>query len=318
MVEKQQTIKKDISISGIGLHTGQSGTLTFHPAEPNHGIKFRRVDLKNQPIVEAKVENVVDTFRGTTIAKNGVIIYTIEHILASLRGAGVDNILIDIDCEEPPIQDGSAKTIIEVLKKAGIIEQNADRKYLKINKKILYYHPKIGCELSIEPADDFTIDVKVEYESQVLNVQEAHLYDMKDFEKEIAPCRTFVFFQELEMLLNSNIIKGGDLSNAIVFVEKFVSEEELKRIAKLFNKESVGIHEGGILNNTTLYFENEPARHKLLDLIGDLALLDKPILGHVKAYKPGHFANTEFVKEIFKQLKKQENDKSLTVVPAGK
>lgn len=302
MVGKQHTIAKSVSISGTGLHTGQHGTLTFHPADADCGIKFRRIDVNGQPIVDARVENVVDTSRGTTIAKNGVKVYTVEHIMASLRGLNIDNVLIDINCEEPPIQDGSSSTMIKVLKEAGVVEQDAERKYLKINKKIVYTHPRVGCEMIVEPADKFSIDVKVDYMSQVLNVQEAHMNDIGEFEKEFAPCRTFVFFQELEALLNNNLIKGGDLSNAIVFVEKYVSEEDLKRVAKLFHKETVGVHEGGILNNTTLYFENEPARHKLLDLVGDLTLIGMPIIGKVTAYKPGHFANTEFVKQIIKDM----------------
>ena len=302
MVEKQHTIAKSVSISGTGLHTGQRGTLTFHPADANHGIKFRRIDVSGQPIIDARVENVVDTSRGTTIAQNGVKVYTVEHIMASLRGLNIDNVLIDIDCEEPPIQDGSASTMVKALNEAGVVEQNAERKYLKINKKIVYTHPRVGCEMIVEPADTFSVDVKVDYMSQVLNVQEAHMNDISEFEKEFAPCRTFVFFQELEALLNNNLIKGGDLSNAIVFVEKYVSEEDLKRVAKLFHKETVGVHEGGILNNTTLYFENEPARHKLLDLVGDLTLIGMPIIGKVTAYKPGHFANTEFVKQIIKDM----------------
>lgn len=222
--------------------------------------------------------------------------------MASLRGSGIDNVLIDLNCEEPPILDGSAKIMMNALKEAGVVEQDAERKYLKINKKITYTHPKVGCELTIEPADKFSIDVKVDYKSGVLNVQEAHLHDMSEFEENFAPCRTFVFFQELEMLLKHNLIKGGDLSNAIVFIEKQVSEADLKRVAKLFNKESVAVHEGGILNNVTLYFENEPARHKLLDIVGDLSLLGMPVQGKVTAYKPGHFANTEFVKMIVKEM----------------
>lgn len=302
MAERQHTIAKSVSISGTGLHTGQVGTLTFHPALPNSGIKFRRIDVEGCPIVEARVENVVDTSRGTTIAKDNVKVYTIEHIMAALRGLNIDNVLIDINCEEPPILDGSSKTVISVLKESGIVEQDFDRKFLKINKKIVYTHPKVGCKLIVEPADNFSVDVKVDYNSQVLNVQEAHLNDISEFESEFAPCRTFVFFQELEMLLNYNLIKGGDLSNAIVFVEKQVSEDDLRRVASLFHKEMVSVHEGGILNNATLRFENEPARHKLLDLLGDMTLLGMPIIGKVTAYKPGHFANTEFVKRIVKEM----------------
>lgn len=302
MAERQHTIAKSVSISGTGLHTGQVGTLTFHPALPNSGIKFRRIDVEGCPIVEARVENVVDTSRGTTIAKDNVKVYTIEHIMAALRGLNIDNVLIDINCEEPPILDGSSKTVISVLKESGIVEQDFDRKFLKINKKIVYTHPKVGCKLIVEPADNFSVDVKVDYNSQVLNVQEAHLNDISEFESEFAPCRTFVFFQELEMLLNYNLIKGGDLSNAIVFVEKQVSEDDLRRVASLFHKEMVSVHEGGILNNATLRFENEPARHKLLDLLGDMTLLGMPVIGKVTAYKPGHFANTEFVKRIVKEM----------------
>lgn len=302
MAERQHTIAKSVSISGTGLHTGQVGTLTFHPALPNSGIIFRRIDVEGCPIVEARVENVVDTSRGTTIAKDNVKVYTIEHIMAALRGLNVDNVLIDIDCEEPPILDGSSKSVISVLKESGVVEQDADRKFLKINKKIVYTHPKVGCKLIVEPADNFSVDVKVDYNSQVLNVQEAHLNDISEFESEFAPCRTFVFFQELEMLLNYNLIKGGDLSNAIVFVEKQVSEDDLRRVASLFHKEMVSVHEGGILNNATLRFENEPARHKLLDLLGDMTLLGMPVIGKVTAYKPGHFANTEFVKRIVKEM----------------
>lgn len=302
-MEKQHTIGKSVSISGTGLHTGQNGTLTFHPAGINHGIKFRRVDLFGQPIVEALVKNVVDTSRGTTIAQNGVKVYTVEHIMAALRASEIDNVLIDLNCEEPPILDGSAKIMMAALKEAGLVEQDAERRCLKVTRKITYTHPKVGCELTIEPADKFSVDVKVDYKSGVLNVQEAHMHDISEFETEFAPCRTFVFFQELEMLLAHNLIRGGDLSNAIVFIEKQVSEEDLKRVAGLFHKESVAVHEGGILNNVTLYFDNEPARHKLLDIVGDLTLLGMPVIGKVTAYKPGHFANTEFVKQIVKAMK---------------
>ncbi len=298
-MEKQRTIGSSVSISGTGLHTGQKGTLTFNPSEPDTGIRFRRTDLQNSPVVEAKIENVVDTSRGTTIAQNGVRILTIEHIMAALRGTGIDNVLIDIDAEEPPIDDGSAVNMINALKSAGIVEQDAERKCLKIREKISYTNEKVGCRLVIEPADKFSIDVKVEYDSKVLHIQEAHLGDIADFEREIAPCRTFVFFHELEMLLKMNLIKGGDLSNAVVFVEKDVADEELRRVANIFHRETVGIHkERGMLNNTDLRFENEPARHKLLDLIGDLTLIGSHLIGRVTAYKPGHFANTEFVKVI--------------------
>lgn len=301
-VEKQHTITNSVSLTGIGLHTGQKGTLTFHPAGVNHGVVFRRIDVDGKPFVETKVENVVDTSRGTTIAQNGVKVFTVEHILASLRGLGVDNVLIDIDCEEPPILDGSGKMMVDALLKAGIVEQDAERKFIVVDRKITYSNPKIGCEITIEPAESFSVDVRVDYNSKVLKAQEAHLDSNSDFASDFASCRTFVFFHELEFLLKNNLIKGGDLSNAIVFVENEVSEEDLSRIAKLFKKEAVGVRSSGILNNLSLHFENEPARHKLFDLIGDLSLLGMPVIGKITAFKPGHFANTEFVKTMVKEL----------------
>ncbi|MGN0032506.1 MAG: UDP-3-O-acyl-N-acetylglucosamine deacetylase [Candidatus Limimorpha sp.] len=301
-VEKQHTIINSVSLTGIGLHTGQTGTLTFHPAGENHGVAFRRIDVVGNPIVEARVENVVDTSRGTTIAQNGVKVFTVEHIMSSLRGMAIDNVLIDIDCEEPPILDGSGKMMVDALLRAGIVEQEAERKYLKIDRKITYTNPKIGCEITVEPSDTFSVDVRVDYNSKVLKAQEAHFDSNSDFSSDFASCRTFVFFHELEFLLKNNLIKGGDLSNAIVFVENEVSEEDLSRVAKLFKKEAVGVCSSGILNNLSLHFENEPARHKLFDLIGDLSLLGMPLKGKVTAFKPGHFANTEFVKTMVKEM----------------
>jgi UDP-3-0-acyl N-acetylglucosamine deacetylase len=302
MIEKQCTLKSKVSIKGVGLHTHQCGTMTFNPAPVNFGIKFRRVDLLEQPIIEALVENVVDTSRGTSIGKNGVRIYTVEHVLSALRGMGVDNALVDIDVEETPIMDGSARLFVNAIKEAGIVEQDAEREYLMIKEPISFKNDEIGSELSIEPCDTFKIDVTVKYNTKVLDEQDAHLYKMSDFENEIAPCRTFVFLHELETLINHNLIKGGDLSNAIVFVNRTVSLDELDRISEFFKKPKVTVKENGILNNLELYFQNEPARHKLLDVIGDLTLLGKPIKGHVKAYKPGHFSNTSFAKKIKETL----------------
>lgn len=306
MEEKQCTIQRRVSVTGAGLHTRQCGTLTFNPAPINTGIRFRRIDLENRPIIEADVDNVIDTARGTTLGKGGVKLYTVEHVLASLRGMGVDNVLIDIDVEEMPIMDGSGKEFVKAIKEAGIVEQNAFRNYYVIKEPITYRNEVLGIELSVEPCDTFQVDVTVKYNTRVLDKQSASLHDLKDFETEIAPCRTFVFLHELETLLSRNLIKGGDLTNAIVFVNKNVSPEELDHIAQFFKKPKVEVREGGTLNNVDLYFENEPARHKLLDVIGDLTLIGKPIKGHVRAYKPGHFSNTAFARAIKQAMLQQE------------
>lgn len=306
MEEKQCTIQRKVSVTGAGLHTRQCGTLTFNPAPVNTGIRFRRIDLENRPIIEADVDNVIDTARGTTLGKGGVKLYTVEHVLASLRGMGIDNVLIDIDVEEMPIMDGSGKEFVKAIKEAGIVEQNAPRNYYVIKEPITYRNEVLGIELSVEPCDTFQVDVTVKYNTRVLDKQSASLHDLKDFETEIAPCRTFVFLHELETLLSRNLIKGGDLTNAIVFVNKNVSPEELDHIAQFFKKPKVEVREGGTLNNVDLYFENEPARHKLLDVIGDLTLIGKPIKGHVKAYKPGHFSNTAFARAIKQAMLQQE------------
>lgn len=304
MSDNQCTIKQSISVKGTGLHTGQEGSITFHPAPPNHGIKFRRIDIQGQPIIEACVENVVDTSRGTTLGQNGARVFTIEHVLAALTGLGVDNVLIDMDMDEIPIRDGSAKYFVEAIEKAGIQQQNIAREYIVIEKPIHLKNDEKGFELLIEPAESFQVDVKIDYGTDVLNVQHASLPNLSLFRTEIAPCRTFVFLHELEFLLKNNLIKGGDLSNAIVFVNRKVSQEELDRLADLFQKPKVKVKDEGILNNLDLHFENEPARHKLLDVVGDLTLVGKRIKGKVKAFRPGHFANTEFAKLIKQQTKK--------------
>ena len=298
MTDKQCTLKNKISVSGAGLHTRQCGTLTFNPAPVNSGIRFRRIDLDNQPIIEADVDNVIDTARGTTLGKGGVKIYTVEHVLAALRGMGIDNVMIDIDVEETPIMDGSSRYFVEAIRKAGILELDAPRNYLVITEPLSFKNEVLGIELNVEPCDHFEIDVKVKYNTRVLDEQQASLHDLKEFENEIAPCRTFVFLHELELLISRNLIKGGDLTNAIVFVNKNVSSEELDHIAAFFKKPKVTVKEGGILNNVELYFDNEPARHKLLDVIGDLTLVGRPIKGKVTAVKPGHFSNTSFARKI--------------------
>lgn len=302
MAEKQCTIKESVSVEGTGLHTGQHGTMTFHPAPEGHGIKFRRVDLEKQPIIDARIEYVIDTSRGTTIGLNGARIYTIEHVLATLNGLGIDNVLIDLDLEEIPIRDGSARYFVEALQKTGLQKQQADREYIIVDREIVFEHEEKGVRMTISPANTFKVDVEIDYGTKVLDKQTAQLHDIKQFSTEIAPCRTFVFLHELEYLLGNNLIKGGDLSNAIVFVNRQVSQDELDRLAELFKKPKVKVKAEGILNNLDLHFPNEPARHKLLDVIGDLTLLGKRIKGHVKAYRPGHFANTEFAKVIKQQI----------------
>ena len=303
MTEPQKTLHQSVSVEGSGLHTGKTGTLTFHPAHANHGIKFRRIDLESKPIIEANIDFVVSTARGTTLGDKGVLIYTIEHVLAALTGLGIDNVLIDLDVEEIPILDGSSKPFIQALKKAGLKELDTPRNYLEITQTIVHEIPSKNIKIMIEPAEYFSITVEIDYETQVLGKQTAQLNHLDEFEQEIAPCRTFVFLHELEFLLHNNLIKGGDLSNAIVFVNREVKQEELDRLAKVFNKPTVQIKENGVLNNLQLQFINEPARHKLLDVIGDLTLLGKPIKGKVTAFRPGHQTNTEFAKIIKHTLK---------------
>ena len=302
MADKQKTIGKSVTISGTGLHTGQLGEITFHSAPINHGIKFRRVDIDTKPIIDADVSLVVSTARGTTLGKDNVFIYTIEHVLAAFMGMGIDNVLVDINMEEIPIKDGSSMYFIEAVKEVGIVEQNAPRKYLVIKEPISIEVPDKKVKLLIEPADTFSIEVVIDYETEVLGKQLASLDSINKFEKDIAPCRTFVFLHELEFLLANNLIKGGDLNNAIVFVNREVSQEELDNLANLFNKPKVKVKPNGILNNLDLIFPNEAARHKLLDVIGDLSLLGMPIKGKVTAYRPGHQVNTEFAKKIRNQL----------------
>lgn len=294
MIDKQKTIAKSVTLSGTGLHTGQLGTMTFHAADENHGIKFRRVDIDSRPIIDAKVEFVKSTDRGTTIEKGGVLIYTIEHVLAALMGMGIDNALIDLDVEEIPIMDGSSRFFIEAIKEAGIKEQSAKRQYIEIKEPVVYEIPDKKVKMLIEPHDKFAVDVTIDFETEVLGKQRAQIDDISEFEKEIATCRTFVFLHELEFLLHNNLIKGGDLNNAIVFVNREVTQEELDKLAELFNKPKVKVKPNGILNNLDMHFPNEPARHKLLDVIGDLALLGHPIKGKVTAIRPGHLANTQF------------------------
>ena len=304
MSQKQKTVQKAVSLKGKGLHTGYDVEITFRPAPVNHGFKFKRVDLEGHPTISASVDNVADTSRGTTLVENGVEIHTIEHVLASLVGLELDNILMEFDGPEAPIMDGSAKLYVEALKKAGIEEQDAEKNYYVIKERIVYRDEKNDIEIVAYPDDQFSVDVMVDYNSKVLGHQYASYHPSHDFEKEIASSRTFVFFHELETLLKHNLIKGGDLQNAIVIMENEVSQGELDRMADLFNKPHVKVKEG-ILNNIDLRFSNEPARHKLLDVLGDLSLIGQPVLGKIVASRPGHYSNTQFAKIIKETIKKE-------------
>lgn len=305
MQVKQQTLKEPIVFEGKGLHTGLQVKMTINPAPVNHGIKFQRVDLQDQPIIDAVADYVTATSRGTTLEKNGATISTLEHVMASLAGMGIDNALIAVNAPEVPIMDGSAQAYIDAIRKVGVVEQEADRWYFEVKEKIVYKDEESGKEIILLPDDHFSVETMIDFNSKVLGNQYARLSNIEDFADQIAPCRTFVFLHEVEFLLKNNLIKGGDLENAIVVVEKELPQEELDHLASLFNKPSIKmIPEGGYLNNLQLRFPNEPARHKLLDMVGDLALVGYPIKGKIIANKPGHFVNTEFAKVIRKIAKK--------------
>lgn len=302
MREKQRTIKNSVTVSGAGLHTGKNVTLTIHPAPVNHGIKFCRVDIDGAPLISVEVNNVFDTSRGTSIRQNDAEVRTIEHCVAALAGLQIDNVLIDIDCEETPILDGSAKFYVEALQKAGFEDQDAPRKYFEITKNITFVNAEKKVELIAIPADDFRVSVMVDYDSDVLTNQHASLYNIEEFATDFAKCRTFVFLHELEVLIQNDLVKGGDVNNAIVFVDRMVNKSELDKLATFFNRHDIEVKEQGILNNVDLYYNNEPARHKLLDLIGDLSTVGMPIKGHIIAIRPGHKSNIEFAKMIKKEF----------------
>ncbi len=311
---KQTTIKAPVTVKGVGLHTGKEVTMTFKPAPENHGFKFQRIDLPGSPIIDADVDNVTDTSRGTTITQNGASVSTVEHTLAALAGLELDNILIEINAPETPIMDGSSIIFIEELEKVGFEIQDADREYFVIPSNITYSESDRQVEMVAMPyIDDYRITVMVDYNSPVLGSQHAGLSGIAQFKKEIASCRTFCFLHELEMLLKNNLIKGGDLNNAIVVVDKVVSDEELDHLAKLFNRDKIAVAREGILNNVELRHQNEPARHKLLDVIGDLALIGMPLKGHVMAARPGHAANVAFAKKIKALIKKDKAKKNIPI-----
>jgi len=308
MKTKQHTIKEPVTVSGVGLHTGVTANMTFTPAPPDHGIKFQRIDLPDEPIVDADVDYVVDLSRGTTIEHNGARINTVEHTLAALVGLEIDNVLIKIDGPEPPILDGSSMMFIEAIEKVGVQEQNALRNFFEITESIIYKDPERDVEIAALPLDDFRVTVMVDYNSPVLGSQHASLNSISEFKNEIASSRTFCFLHELEMLYKNNLIKGGDLNNAIVVVDRVVKDEELDYLAGLFNKPKVEVKKEGILNNVDLRHRNEPARHKLLDVVGDLALVGRPIKAQILAARPGHAANIAFAKKLKKAMQETKSN----------
>lgn len=300
---KQKTIQKEISLEGVGLHTGKQVKLTFKPAPVNTGFKFVRTDLEGHPAIEAWACYVTDTQRGTNIEKNGVVINTSEHVLAALVGCDLDNVIMELDAPEPPIMDGSSKFFVEALEQAGKEDQECDREVYEVKEIISYKDEETGSEIMIMPSDKYEITTMVNFGTKILGTQNATLENISDFKEEIAAARTFSFLHEIEMLLDNDLIKGGDLNNAIVYVDKPLSDETMKKLNKAFKKDSVKVKPNGILDNLTLHWANEAARHKLLDVIGDLALVGVKIKGKVIATKPGHKINTQFAKKLMKLIK---------------
>ena len=313
MSEKQRTLAKEISLTGKGLHTGNSVTITFKPAPVNHGYKFCRVDLPGKPLIDALAEHVTDTSRGTTLVQNNASVATIEHVMAAFHGLRVDNALIELDGPEAPIMGGSAWKFVEAIKEAGIVDQKEDRNYFIIKQKITFSDEEHGVDLIVYPDDHFSVNVLIDYNSKILGNQYSILDSIEDFEEKICKSRTFVFFHELEPLYNRGLIKGGDLDNSIVILEKEVEQSEIDRIARLFNRPGINTHTAGILNNTELRYPNEPARHKLLDIMGDLALVGHPIKGKIVATRPGHYANTRLAKIIRQEMKKTLSKRDIPV-----
>ena len=307
MTNKQTTIKSSISLEGVGIHTGQDVKLTFNPAKCDTGYVFKRVDLKGEPLVEALSKYVVNTQRGTTLEKEGIKLKTIEHVLAALVGLEIDNVLIEINAEEPPIMDGSSKYFIDALEKAGLKELNSLRNEYIIKDVISYKDINTGSEITVIPSDTYQITTMVDYDTKVLGTQNATLSKLSDFKDHFSNARTFSFLHEIEMLLENNLIKGGDLNNAIVYVDKKISDDTMEKLKKAFNRNKVSVKSNGILDNLTLHYQNEAARHKLLDVLGDLALIGKRIRGKVIAKKPGHFINTKFAKKVSDLIEKEEN-----------
>ena len=305
---KQKTIAGEVSLTGVGLHTGKNVTLTFKPAEENTGMFFKRVDIEGQPIIEANADYVVNTQRGTNLEKMGVHIQTSEHVLAACVGLGIYNICIELNAPEPPIMDGSSKFFVEALENAGVVEQEACREEYVVTEVISYVDENSGSEIMLMPSDEYQLTTMVDFGTKILGTQNASIKSITEFKEEISDSRTFSFLHEIEMLLEHGLIKGGDLNNAIVYVDKELSPETMNKLRDAFNKESISVKPNGILDNLTLHHPNEAARHKLLDVIGDLALVGMPIKGKVIANKPGHYVNTQFAKKLKKIIKLEKRN----------
>jgi UDP-3-O-[3-hydroxymyristoyl] N-acetylglucosamine deacetylase/3-hydroxyacyl-[acyl-carrier-protein] dehydratase len=306
---KQKTIVKEVTLSGVGLHTGKSVNMTFKPAPENYGYAFVRIDLEGNPVIEADANYVVTTERGTNLEKNGVNINTSEHVLAALVGLQIDNCIIELNASEPPIMDGSSKYFIEILETAGLIEQEAFVEEYVVKEIISYKDEKTGSEIMILPSEKYELTTMVDFGTNVLGTQNASINEISEFKKEISNSRTFSFLHEIEMLLDHGLIKGGDLNNAIVYVDKELSEETMNKLRVAFDKSDIAVKSNGILNNLILNHPNEAARHKLLDVIGDLALIGTRIRGKVIANKPGHYLNTQFAKKLSKIIKTEKRNK---------
>jgi len=306
---KQCTIAKEVSLKGVGLHTGKDVTMTFKPAPENYGYAFTRLDLEGQPVIEADACYVTTTQRGTNLEKHGVSINTSEHVLAALVGLQIDNCIIELNASEPPIMDGSSKYFVEILEEAGTVEQEVLREEFIVTEIISFKDEESGSEIMIMPADDYQLTTMVDFGTNVLGTQNAFINHISDFKKEISNARTFSFLHEIEMLLDHGLIKGGDLNNAIVYVDKELSPETMEKLKVAFGKDSISVKPNGILDNLTLHHPNEAARHKLLDVIGDLALIGTRIRGKVIANKPGHQINTQFAKKLAKIIKIEKRNR---------
>ena len=311
--ENQTTIKKDISLKGVGLHTGKEVNLTFKPAKANTGYVFKRIDLKEKPEIEANINYVFNTDRGTCLNKDDIRIQTTEHVLAALVGLEIDNVSIELDASEPPIMDGSSKFFVEALESVGKKDLEEKRKEFVVRDIITYKEPKSGSEITVIPSSEYQITTMVDFGTKILGTQNATMNSIKNFKDDISNSRTFSFLHEIEMLLNKGLIKGGDLNNAIVYVDKPLSDSTMKKLKKAFNKDDIKVNPNGILDNLTLHHPNEAARHKLLDVVGDLALIGTKIRGRVIATKPGHHVNTEFARKMNTIIEEAKEERKLGI-----
>ncbi|WP_372474818.1 bifunctional UDP-3-O-[3-hydroxymyristoyl] N-acetylglucosamine deacetylase/3-hydroxyacyl-ACP dehydratase [Capnocytophaga sp. ARDL2] len=307
-MSKQKTLAKEITISGVGLHTGHNVVMTMKPAPVNNGFTFVRTDIEGSPVIEANATYVVSTERGTNLEYKGMQLHTTEHVLAACVGCDLDNVIIELNASEPPIMDGSSIRFVEAIESAGVVEQEAEREEYVVKEIITYKDERTGSEIIVMPSDSYEVTTMVDFGTKILGTQNATLFNLEDFKTEIAPARTFSFLHELEMLLNHGLIKGGDLNNAIVYVDKEISDETMDNLKKAFGKEQISVTANGILDNLSLHYPNEAARHKLLDVVGDLALIGTRIKGRVIANKPGHFVNTQFAKKMAKIIKEEKRN----------